>query len=133
MACAAGRYGTVGGAATYDDGECEGPCDAGFFCPAGSSTKGDASRQCTAGYYCVEGSTSATGGTAVDPTSKPCDAGYFCTAGSVRRRARHLPPPLPSRRPARTPPTTPCLALAGIEDAERVQRGGVLLRRGVDR
>jgi DNA-binding beta-propeller fold protein YncE len=65
------------------------PCNAGYYCPAGSSSAtqhlcsagyycaagSSAPAICGAGYYCLSGSTASTG-------SGICDAGYYCPAGS---------------------------------------------------
>eukprot|EP00965_Chrysotila_dentata_P258687 6213311-Pleurochrysis_carterae.AAC.11 len=70
--CPAGRFGATAG---LKDGQCEGACAAGHFCPAGS-TNGTA-HACPAGTY-----NSFNGGQSANSCT-PCPAGLFsATAGS---------------------------------------------------
>ena len=122
-ACPSGRYNSRGGSCTrgkcngFASPDCEGPCEAGHFCPPGSSSP----RQQPCGgpeYYCTEGSSerervqpgyystplalprefnrgNGTGIPSREYTDKTfvrtaqtlCDPGYFCTGDDGLRRA----------------------------------------------
>ena len=72
--CNAGYYCPLG--STTKQGE--GVCDAGYYCPAGSATKqGDG--MCDTGYYCPAGSATKQG-------DGMCEAGYYCPAGSATKQ-----------------------------------------------
>ncbi len=68
--CAAGRFCQT---LNNDDDQGDGPCDPGYFCPAGS-TSSTGGGQCDPGYYCPAGSAVAT--------AQNCPTGSFCVAGS---------------------------------------------------
>ena len=57
---------------------CEGPCEAGHFCVAGSIAKegrtanNGTDQLCAVGYFCPPGSTDAQGSTKNEPDPKPC-------------------------------------------------------------
>eukprot|EP01135_Chromosphaera_perkinsii_P006890 Nk52_evm45s621 gene=Nk52_evmTU45s621 len=61
--CTAGKF-CQGLANTAVDG----PCQAGWYCPAGSKSATPSGKQCQPGHYCPEGSA----------TQLPCDPGFYC-------------------------------------------------------
>jgi hypothetical protein len=65
-ACVAGKWSPGGGTACSN-------CDAGYACPAGSTSATPEAAICPAGRYSVAGATSCSN----------CDAGYACPAGST--------------------------------------------------
>lgn len=110
-ACAAGRYGTGAGAASYTSNLCHSPCSAeGYWCPEGSSSHSVA--MCAAGFFgpanggytssaCAGLCTSAPGFWCPPGSNSPigvgCSAGHYCGGGSSvmgaqmrLRRAREM-------------------------------------------
>jgi hypothetical protein len=69
--CPAGRYASNEGNMSPD---CEGLCDAGYYCEEKSSSK--IQHICPAGRYGIEGMTTAN-------CMGECLAGYYCPAGSI--------------------------------------------------
>jgi hypothetical protein len=95
--CEAGSFGCADRLSTPT---CNGPCTAGYFCPAGSTSSraracgGDATRRDAATWYCLQGSESAlrvgpgnysTGSPDGSPHLRTgqsvCPSGYFCADG----------------------------------------------------
>jgi len=71
--CLAGRFGSTNG---FSDGQCEGACAAGHFCPEGSTNA--TARVCPAGTY-----NPFNGGQSIEVCT-PCPAGLFsATPGSI--------------------------------------------------
>jgi hypothetical protein len=90
--CAPGRYGNVSGLYGQGSSYCSGLCDAGYFCPEGSTSP----RQNECGHigvYCPQGSAVAIpvsagrktvndGGTdSTRKTDELCDPGHYCVNG----------------------------------------------------
>ena len=72
--CEAGTYVDFNGATSQ--GECD-SCEAGFFCPIGSSNT--TKYLCLAGFYCPSGSSVG------NPLNTTCPVGYQCPAGSTEK------------------------------------------------
>ena len=56
-------------------------CQAGHYCPEGSTAKTGAGL-CSAGYYCPEGSETSQGSFEGSRSEKVCKQGYYCPEGS---------------------------------------------------
>ena len=90
--CEVGRYGSSTG---NNASTCDGPCSAGYYCPAGSTSSTQA--PCAAGRYgsstannaltcdgpCTAGRYGSSTGNNASTCNGPCSAGYYCPAGST--------------------------------------------------
>jgi hypothetical protein len=90
--CEVGRYGSSTGNTAST---CDGPCSAGYYCPAGSTSSTQA--PCAAGRYgsstannaltcdgpCTAGRYGSSTGNNASTCNGPCSAGYYCPAGST--------------------------------------------------
>jgi hypothetical protein len=85
LPCPEGTYGATAGLTTA---ACTGPCSAGYYCPAGSTSATQIA--CPSGSYCMEGArascppgtTSASNATELSACA-PCPAGSYCPGGAA--------------------------------------------------
>ncbi len=96
--CGSGRFGATPG---MNSASCSGLCDAGYYCPLGSTNA--TALACPPGRYSVPGAASCTacpGGTWFHPSAQgltsvscggDCTAGYSCPAGSTNATALLCP------------------------------------------
>ena len=105
---------------------CDGPCSAGYYCPAGSTSP--AQVLCPAGSFCPAGAGAATpcaGGTFSDlpgaALCQPCPAGSYCAPGTAR--AFGAPCGVGNYCPAGSASPLPCPTF-GMVDATRGPANG---------
>ncbi|XP_043532727.1 zonadhesin isoform X4 [Chiloscyllium plagiosum] len=131
LICTAGFY-----CDQYELAEPTGPCDAGYYCPIGSTERAPDTSRCVAGHYCPEGSPSPKpcpeGTYSNTPMNKvpenclPCTpgffcegiglfhptglcvSGYYCPGGQSAPTPANLSCPPGSRCPAGSPSPDPC-------------------------